>query len=76
MLGRDYELVPRAPYGPSAGGGTDADSGAWSCRAALAAERSLLEPMAKIPLRESSGLLWAWPDISQEGAMHPVSMEL
>ena len=74
MLGQEYELLPRRlPLeGPVGAGNTDC---AWSCHAvgssAAAGRRGgdgdALEPGRDIPLRESSGLLWMWPDPSPEG---------
>lgn len=70
MLGREYELLPSLPYGGSPGR-TSADS-VWSCRAVSPAQgrpESALEPTIKLPVRESSGLLWTWPDTSPEGEL-------
>lgn len=76
MLGQEYELLPR-PLPLEELAGTSAADSAWSCRtvvspaaaAAAAAGRSedALETAIEIPLRESSGLLWMWPDPSPEG---------
>lgn len=92
MLGQEYELLPRPlpPLEGLAGrgaGSTDSSTdGKWSCRAvgsssAAAGRRdggdgNALEPAVDIPLRESSGLLWMWPDPSPEGVRPVVSWQL
>ncbi|CAM9956443.1 unnamed protein product [Scytosiphon promiscuus] len=77
IQGRTYELRP-ALHGPCAAQtAASPGDGSWSCqsvinlggRHAKRRPRSSTVPAvaAEVPLRESSGLLWAWPDTSPEG---------
>lgn len=75
MLDRAYELAPI----PREGRRRSPDFRGWGCRAIADDEvsdpertRSSVGPAAavaaaRVPLRESNGLLWAWPDTSPEG---------
>ena len=78
MLDRTYELAP-LPHGDQRTG-QDNHRG-WECKVVAVPSdevfddqertRSSVEPAAavsRVPLRESNGLLWAWPDSSPEGA--------
>lgn len=76
MLGREYELLP-VPPGRPAGQATGLE-GAWVCQAVRdpddsdrKQDRGSVGPIAKaeVPVRESSGLVWAWPDTSPEGEL-------
>lgn len=76
MLGREYELLP-VPPGRPAGQATSLES-AWVCQAVGDPDDSSREqgrgsagPIARVdvPVRESSGLVWAWPDTSPEGGL-------
>ncbi|CAN0328331.1 unnamed protein product, partial [Ectocarpus fasciculatus] len=74
MLGREYELLPPE-------GGTDKptslETRAWRCRSMASpdggpgqeGEGLSRSPTAaaEVPVKESSGLLWAWPDTSPAG---------
>lgn len=78
ILGRTYELRP-PPHGPPAAHtAARTEDGSWSCHAVVDAasrdaERSKTSAASAIavelPVRESSGLLWAWPDASPEGEL-------
>ncbi|CAM9258317.1 unnamed protein product [Ectocarpus sp. 8 AP-2014] len=74
MLGREYELLP--PEGV-ADKPTNLETRAWRCRSIVAPDdgpdeekpsrSSTVAAAEEVPVRESSGLLWAWPDTSPEG---------
>ncbi|CAM9467184.1 unnamed protein product [Ectocarpus sp. 12 AP-2014] len=74
MLGREYELLP--PEG-RADKLTSLETRAWRCRSVVApgggpdeekpSRSSTVATAEGVPVRESSGLLWAWPDTSPEG---------
>ncbi|CAN0271597.1 unnamed protein product, partial [Ectocarpus sp. 13 AM-2016] len=74
MLGREYELLP--PEG-RADNPTRFETRAWRCRSIVAPDdgpdeekpsrSSIVAAAEEVPVRESSGLLWAWPDTSPEG---------
>lgn len=78
IVGRTYELrpiphgSPAAPTGPSLQGRRS-----WSCQAVVnrggrdvdtpTGSAAVAVAGAEVPVRESSGLVWAWPDSSSEG---------
>ncbi|CBJ28402.1 hypothetical protein Esi_0104_0073 [Ectocarpus siliculosus] len=74
MLGREYELLP--PDGV-ADKPTSLETRAWRCRSIVAPDdgpdeekpsrSSTVAAAEEVPVRESSGLLWAWPDTSPKG---------
>lgn len=73
MLGREYELLPVRPERP-AGQAASPEKSAWVCQAVgggsdRGQSRGSVGPIATVPVRESSGLLWAWPDTSPEGGL-------
>ena len=79
MLDQEYELRPRPRPPAGLAGAAGTTDSAWSCRPVGSSsfdaagrtpgggDGDALEPALDIPLRESSGLLWMWPDPSPEG---------
>lgn len=59
MLDQEYELAPM----PREGQRASRETSGWECRA-------VADTGDKLPLTESNGLLWVWPDTSSEGGLN------
>lgn len=69
MLDREYELAPIFHGGQRKG----SEISGWNCQAVADPSelaRSSAAAAARVPLKESNGLLWAWPDTSPEGGLN------